>query len=328
MQYTTLGDTGMSVSRIALGCAGFGDSNWRDWVLDEDESREIIERAVELGINYFDTSNLYSLGESERLLGDVLSQYDRDSVVIASKCYYQLDPDNPNSGGLSRKAIDQAIQGSKERLGVDTIDLYQIHRWDYDTDVRETLRAFDDAVTRGDVYHFGASSIWGHQLVEALKASRSMGIDSFATMQNHYNLMYREEEREIIPICQQEGIGFVPWSPLARGTLARPLEKLDATRRGQTDDRTEGHPYLERGGREINQRVQELAEEYDASMAQISLAWMLSNDMVDVPIIGATSVEHLEEAVEAVDINLRKSDVAYLEEPYEPVHVSGKNKTA
>ncbi|WP_256301622.1 aldo/keto reductase [Haloarchaeobius salinus] len=328
MQYTTLGDTGMSVSRIALGCAGFGDSAWRDWVLDEEESREIIERAVELGINYFDTSNLYSLGESERLLGDVLSQYDRDSKVIASKCYYQTDPDNPNSGGLSRKAIDQAIQNSKERLGVDTIDLYQIHRWDYDTDIKETLRAFDDAVTRGDIHNFGASSIWGYQLVEALKTSRSMNIDSFATMQNHYNLMYREEEREIMPICQQEGIAFVPWSPLARGTLARPLENLDATRRGQTDDRTEGHPYLERGGREINERVQELAEEYDASMAQISLAWMLSKDMVDVPIIGATSIKHLEEAVEAVDIDLRESDIAYLEEPYKPVRVSGKNKTA
>ena len=202
MEYITLGSTGMEVSRICLGCMSFGSSEWRDWVLDEDESREIIERAIDLGINFFDTANMYSLGESERVLGDVLADYDRDSQVVATKGYFQMDEDDPNSGGLSRKAIEQELSNSLDRLGMDTIDLYQIHRWDYETPIEETLAALDDAVRRGDVRYVGASSMWAHQFADALRTSEREGYERFATMQNHYNLAYRGEEREMLPLCE------------------------------------------------------------------------------------------------------------------------------
>src|SRR6056297_2417808 len=214
MEYTTLGDTGMEVSRICLGCMSFGSSDWRPWVLDPEDGEEIIERAIELGINFFDTANMYSNGESERVLGSALEGR-RDESVVATKCYFQMD-DDPNSGGLSRKAIEQELENSLDRLGMDTIDLYQIHRWDDDTPIEQTLRALDDAVRRGKVRYFGGSSMWAHQFAEALYTSDSLGLDRFATMQNHYNLAYREEEREMLPLCAQEGIGVIPWSPMAR----------------------------------------------------------------------------------------------------------------
>ncbi|GAA0658842.1 aldo/keto reductase [Salarchaeum japonicum] len=323
MEYTTLGDTGMEVSRICLGCMSFGTPEWREWVLDEDESREIIERAIDLGINFFDTANMYSNGESERVLGDVLSEYDRDSQVVATKAFFQMDDDNPNAGGLSRKAIEQELANSLDRLGMDTIDLYQIHRWDYDTPIEQTLRALDDAVRRNQVRYIGASSMWTHQFADALHASDSLDLERFATMQNHYNLAYREEEREMLPYTQKEGVGVLPWSPLARGFLTRPHEDIDATRRGETEEHMYEHPYREGGGLEINERVEELADEKDVTMAQISLAWVLHKDWVDAPIVGTTSVEHLEDAVEALDIELSDSDIDYLEEPYQPVPVSG-----
>jgi len=323
MEYTTLGTTGMEVSRICLGCMSFGSSEWRDWVLDEDESREIIERAIDLGINFFDTANMYSLGESERVLGNVLADYDRDSQVVATKGYFQMDEDNPNSGGLSRKALEQELSDSLSRLGMDTVDLYQIHRWDDDTPVEQTLRALDDIVRRGQSRYVGASSMWAYQFAEALRTSDLEGLERFQTMQNHYNLLYREEEREMLPLCDREGIGVVPWSPLARGYLARPHEQFEATTRGQTDDYAREHPYFAGGGREVNERVEELAGEYDATMAQIALAWLLGKEWVDAPIVGTTSVEHLEDAVAALDIDLADSDVEYLEAPYEPVPVSG-----
>jgi len=323
MEYTTLGTTGMEVSRICLGCMSFGSSEWRDWVLDEDESREIIERAIDLGINFFDTANMYSLGESERVLGNVLADYDRDSQVVATKGYFQMDEDNPNSGGLSRKALEQELSDSLSRLGMDTVDLYQIHRWDDDTPIEQTLRALDDIVRRGQSRYVGASSMWAYQFAEALRTSDLEGLERFQTMQNHYNLLYREEEREMLPLCDREGIGVVPWSPLARGYLARPHEQFEATTRGQTDDYAREHPYFAGGGREVNERVEELAGEYDATMAQIALAWLLGKEWVDAPIVGTTSVEHLEDAVAALDIDLADSDVEYLEAPYEPVPVSG-----
>ncbi|MFW6458399.1 MAG: aldo/keto reductase [Halodesulfurarchaeum sp.] len=323
MEYTTLGSTGMEVSRIALGCMSFGSSDWREWVLQEEESREIIERAIDLGINFFDTANMYSTGESERILGNVLAEYDRDEQVVATKAYFQMNEDDPNSGGLSRKAIEQELANSLDRLGMDTVDLYQIHRWDYDTPIEETLSALDDAVRRGQVRYIGASSMWAYQFAESLATSDRLRLERFQTMQDHYNLLYREEEREMLPLCDREGIGVIPWSPLARGYLARPHEEFDATTRGEIDDHARDHPYFDGGGREINERVEELAAEYGVTMAQIALAWLLEQDTVDAPIVGTTSVEHLEEAVEALDIDLSKSDREYLEKPYEPVPVSG-----
>jgi aryl-alcohol dehydrogenase-like predicted oxidoreductase len=321
MEYTTLGDTGMEVSRICLGCMSFGSSDWRPWVLDPDEGEEIIERAIDLGINFFDTANMYSNGESERVLGDALDGR-RDESVVATKGYFQMDDEDPNSGGLSRKAIEQELQNSLDRLGMDTIDLYQIHRWDYDTPIEQTLRALDDAVSRGQVRYVGGSSMWAHQFADALHTSDRLGLERFQTMQNHYNLVYREEEREMLPLCQKENVGVMPWSPLARGYLTRPHEEVDATTRGETEEYLYQHPYREGGGPEINERVQQLAADKGVTMAQISLAWLLHKDWVDAPIVGTTSVEHLEDAVEALEISLTSGDIAYLEDPYEPVEVS------
>ena len=323
MEYTTLGNTGMEVSRICLGCMSFGSPEWRDWVLDEAESRPLIERALDLGINFFDTANMYSVGESERVLGNVLSEYDRDRLVVATKGFFQMDEDNRNSGGLSRKAIEQELDNSRERLGMDTVDLYQPHRWDYDTPVKVTLEALDDAVRREKIRYFGASSMWTYQFAEALHTSDRLGLDRFMTMQNHYNLVYREEEREMLPLCDRENVGVIPWSPLARGYLTRPHEEVDATVRGETEQRLYEHPYREGGGPEVNERVQELAAEKGITMAQTALAWVLHKEWVDAPIVGTTSIEHLEEAVEALEVSLSDSDIAYLEEPYEPVPVSG-----
>jgi aryl-alcohol dehydrogenase-like predicted oxidoreductase len=326
MEYTTLGDTGVTVSRICLGCMSFGTGEWRDWVLDPPESREIIERAIDLGITFFDTANVYSRGESERVLGEVLADYDRDEQVVATKVWGSMDPDNPNARGLSRKAIEQELEHSLDRLGVDTVDLYQLHRWDYDTPIAQTLRTLDDLVRRNRVRYLGASSMWAHQFADALHASDRLGLDRFATMQNHYNLAYREEEREMFPLCRREGIGVIPWSPLARGYLTRPHEQFTDTVRGdamsdQFADRVEA--YSGGGGPEINARVAELAADKGVTMAQIALAWVLHQDGVDAPIVGTTSVEHLEDAVEALEIDLSASDQAYLEAPYEPLPVVG-----
>jgi aryl-alcohol dehydrogenase-like predicted oxidoreductase len=320
MEYTTLGDTGVTVSRICLGCMSFGTG--RDWTLDREESEEILERAIDLGINFFDTANVYSTGESEEILGDFLAEYDRDEQVVATKVYGEMG-DDPNAQGLSRKSIEQELQNSLDRLGMETIDLYQIHRWDYDTPIEQTLRTLDDAVRRNQVRYLGASSMWAHQFADALHTSDLANLERFRTMQNHYNLLYREEEREMLPLCEKEDVGVIPWSPLARGYLARPHEETDATTRGETDEYLREHPYLEGGGREINERVAELAEEKGVTMAQIGLAWLLHQEAVDAPIVGTTSVEHLEQAVEATEISLSDSDLEYLEEPYEPLPVAG-----
>ncbi len=322
MDYTTLGKTGLEVSRICLGCMSFGDPDWREWVLEEEESHPIIDRAIDLGINFFDSANMYSVGESERILGTALEGR-RDEMVVATKGFFQMDEDDPNSGGLSRKAIEQELDASRERLGMDTIDLYQTHRWDYDTPIDVTMRALDDAVRREKVRYLGTSSMWTHQFAEAQHTAERQGLDQFQTMQNHYSLLYREEEREMLPYCDKNNIGVIPWSPLARGYLARPHEEFDATTRGQSDRYAKEHPYFEGNGQEINERVQELADEKDVSMAQIALSWVLHKDVVDAPIVGTTSIEHLEEAVEALDISLSDSDIEWLEDPYEPVSVSG-----
>jgi aryl-alcohol dehydrogenase-like predicted oxidoreductase len=287
-------------------------------VLDEDEGRELVERAIELGINFFDTANMYSHGESERVLGDVLADYDRDWPVVATKAFFQMDDENPNAGGLSRKALEQELENSLDRLGMDTIDLYQIHRWDDATPIAETLRTLDDAVRRNQVRYIGASSMWAHQFAAALHTSDRLGLERFVSMQNHYNLAYREEEREMLPLCENKGVGVIPWSPLAGGYLTRPHAEREATERG-AEHLEEQSP----AQKDINERVEELAAEKGVSMAQVGLAWHLHRDAVTAPIVGVSSVEHLEEAVEAVDIDLSASDMEYLEEPYEPRAIEG-----
>ncbi|KAB1193342.1 aldo/keto reductase [Haloferax sp. MBLA0076] len=321
MDYTTFGSTGTTVSELCLGCMSFG-TDWDDWTLGREESRELIERAIELGINFFDTANVYSYGESEEILGEVLAEYDRDEMVVATKVYGQMRDDDPNSGGLSRKAIEQELDNSLDRLGMDTIDLYQIHRWDYDTPIEQTLRALDDAVRRGKVRHVGASSMWAYQFADALYTSDRLGLERFVSMQNLYNLAYREEEREMLPLCAKEDVAVMPWSPLAAGFLTRPHEEFESTTRGEHEADV-GRPYEEGGGPAVNERVQELAEEKDVKMAQIALAWQVHKDWVTTPIVGTSSIEHLEDAVEALDIKLSSSDIDYLEEPYQSVRVSG-----
>jgi aryl-alcohol dehydrogenase-like predicted oxidoreductase len=332
MEYTTLGDTGLEVSRICLGCLAFGSSDYHDWVLDAEESREILDRAVDLGVTYFDTANVYSDGESERVLGSVLSAYDRDRFVVATKVNPTRGPEpyppTGGGGGLSRKAIEQSLAGSLDRLGLDTVDLYQVHRWDDDTPVAETLRTLDDAVRRGQVRYLGASSMWAYQFAEALHVADRRGLDRFVTMQNHYNLVYREEEREMLPLCAREGVGVVPWAPLAQGYLARPHESFGGTTRAESIESSDWlserqRRYRENGGEAVNERVAELAEEKGVSMAQVALAWLLHKDRVDAPILGVRSVEHLEDAVEALSVDLSSSDMDYLEEPYGPVAVVG-----
>lgn len=340
MQYTTLGDTGLEVSRICLGCMSFGPSERSDWLLEGEDAREIVDYAIDAGINFFDTANVYWDGESERILGNALSGYDRDRLVIASKTHPQRSPesypiaqsslgaDESGSSGLSRKAIQQDLAGSLDRLGMATIDLYQIHRWDYATPIAETLGALDDAVRREQVRYIGASSMWAYQFAAALHTSEFTGLERFVSMQNHYNLVYREEEREMLPLCAGEGVGVIPWSPLAAGYLARPDASLGATDRGAAMEESEWLSermacYRRGGGVTINERVGELAEDKGVSMAQIALAWLLHQDVVDAPILGVSSVEHLEDAVEAVALDLSTSDLEYLEEPYEPVPVEG-----
>jgi aryl-alcohol dehydrogenase-like predicted oxidoreductase len=325
MEYTTLGTTGTEVSQICLGCMSFSEDG-DGWNVDREQATEIVDRAVELGVNFFDTANVYNAGESESILGDALAEYDRDEQVVATKVRWPGAKDHRNAVGLSRKTIEQELEHSLDRLGMDTVDLYQIHRWDDDTPIEVTLKTLDDAVRRNQVRYLGASSMWAYQFAEALHTSDNLGLERFATMQNHYNLVYREEEREMVPLCEREGIGAIPWSPLARGYLARPHEAFESTERGANDaeersDRMES--YRSGGGVETNERVQELAAEKGVSMAQISLAWLLHQPAVDAPILGVSSVEHLEDAVEAVDVDLSASDLAYLEEPYEPVGITG-----
>jgi len=326
MEYTTLGDTGLSVSRICLGGMSFGTTDYFDWVLEEDESREIIERAIDLGINFFDTANIYSSGASERILGNVLADYDRDSQVVATKTHPTRSPEKyppEGRGGLSRKAIEQDLHNSLDRLGMDTVDLYHIHRWDYNTPIEGTLRALDDAVRRNQVRYLGASSMWAHQFADGLHTSDRLGLERFANMQNHYSLAYREEEREMLPLCQRQGIGVTPWSPLAKGFLTRPHEDISKTLRGQTDDHLHERPYAEGGNIEVNERVEEIAAQKGVSMAQIAIAWLLHKEWVDAPIVGVESIQHLEEAVEALHINLTDGEIEYLEEPYEPLPITG-----
>lgn len=324
MEYVRLGKTGMKVSRICLGMMTYGTPKWRDWVLDEEASRPFIKRALELGINFFDTADMYSLGVSEEITGRALRDFARrDEVIVATKVYNPMS-DDPNARGLSRKHIMDAIDASLRRLNMEYVDLYQIHRWDYDTPIEETLEALNDVVRAGKARYIGASSMYAWQFAQALYLADLHGWTRFVSMQNHYNLVYREEEREMIPLCQDQGIGVIPWSPLARGFLAgnRTRDKDGETTRSRSDDFAHRMYYTDNDF-DIVDRVRTLAERYGVTNAQIALAWLLHKPGVTSPIIGASKMPHLEQAVAALDIKLSDEDMAYLEEPYRPHPVRG-----
>ncbi len=324
MEYVRLGKTGMKVSRICLGMMTYGTPKWRDWVLDEEASRPFIKRALELGINFFDTADMYSLGVSEEVTGRALRDFARrDEVIVATKVYNPMS-DDPNARGLSRKHIMDGIDASLRRLGMDYVDLYQIHRWDYHTPIEETMDALNDVVKAGKARYIGASSMYAWQFAQALYVADLHGWTRFVSMQNHYNLVYREEEREMIPLCQDQGIGVIPWSPLARGFLAgnRSRDKGGDTTRSQSDEFAHNMYYTDADFTVVD-RVSTLAERYGVTNAQIALAWLLHRPGVTSPIVGASKMPHLEQAVAALDIALTGEDMAYLEEPYQPHRVLG-----
>lgn len=323
MEYVNLGRTGLKVSRICLGCMTYGTPAWREWVLDEATSRPFFKRAIELGINFFDTADMYSLGASEEVTGRALADLaQRDELVIATKVYQPMS-DAPNDRGLSRKHIMASIDRSLRRLGTDYVDLYQIHRYDYETPLEETLEALHDVVKAGKARYIGASSMWAWQLMKALGIQERRGWARFVTMQNHYNLVYREEEREMAPLCLDQGVGLIPWSPLARGFLTgnRPRGSEAATVRGRTD--AYSHAMYNEGDYAVVERVGELAASRGVSNAQVALAWLLSKPGVSAPIIGASKLYQLEEAVAALAVRLTDDEVRLLEEPYTPHTVRG-----
>jgi aryl-alcohol dehydrogenase-like predicted oxidoreductase len=325
MEYTRLGSTGMKVSRICLGCMGFGDvERWtHKWVLNEENSRPIIQKALELGINFFDTANVYSIGASEEILGRALKDFaKRDEVIIATKLHGKMR-EGPNGGGLSRKAILSEIDNSLKRLETDYVDLYQIHRWDYETPIEETMEALNDVVRVGKVRYIGASAMWAWQFQKALYVSEKHGWTRFVSMQNHLNLIYREEEREMLPLCREEKIGSIPYSPLASGRLTRD-RSAESTLRSETDQiqKMKYDATVETDQRVV-ERVAELAKKHEATRTHIALAWLLQKPPVTAPIIGATKIAHLEEAIGALSVKLTPEEVAYLEEPYVPHGVVG-----
>jgi len=315
MQYTTLGSTGLTVSRICLGCMSYGDTQWRSWVLDEAAAQPFFRLALDSGITFFDTANVYSLGMSEEITGRALrSMANMSEIVLATKVFAPMS-DRPNMSGLSRKHIVQACDDSLRRLGVDTIDLYQIHRFDASTPIEETLAALDHLVHQGKVRYIGASSGYAWQLMRALSVSERNGWARFVSMQNHYNLLYREEEREMIPLCREEGLGIIPWSPLARGVLTRPRDKTKGTTTRSVND-----PHADRlyalADWDIVDAVERVAGDRGVPMAQIGLAWLLSKRDVTAPIIGATKIKHLEDAIGALDVTLSADEITSLEAPY------------
>ncbi|MBA2446308.1 MAG: aldo/keto reductase [Nocardioidaceae bacterium] len=324
MRFVKLGSTGLDVSRLALGCMSYGvpDRGNHPWTLTEEESRPHIQRALEQGINFFDTANAYSDGTGEEILGRALRDFARrDEVVVATKVFFPTRP-GPNGAGLSRKAIMTEIDASLRRLGTDYVDLYQIHRWDPTTPIEETLEALHDVVKAGKALYVGASSMYAWQFSKALYTSQLHGWTRFATMQNHYNLLHREEEREMLPLCLDQGVGVIPWSPLARGRLTR--DWSESTQREQSDEVT-GSLYAstEDADRGVVARVAKIAEARHLPRAQIALAWLFSKSAVSAPIVGATKPHHLDDAIAALDVDLTADEIAALEEPYIPRSVVG-----
>ncbi|GGJ12554.1 oxidoreductase [Alicyclobacillus cellulosilyticus] len=324
MEYVKLGHTGLDVSRICFGCMGFGEHppGEKTWHISEEQARSLIQKALAAGINFFDTANVYSRGSSEEILGRALKDFARrDEVVIATKVFFPMH-DGPNSRGLSRKTIMTEIDNSLRRLGTDYIDLYQIHRWDYHTPIEETMEALHDLIKAGKVRYIGASAMYAWQFMKALGVADKHGWTRFVSMQNHYNLIYREEEREMMPLCRSENIAVIPYSPLAGGLLARDVTV--ETLRSQTDQVLhQKYDRMLEHDRVIIDRVGELAAKHGVPRAQIALAWLLHKPGVTAPIVGVTKEHHLTDAIAALDIKLTPEEMAYLEEPYVPHPVVG-----
>jgi aryl-alcohol dehydrogenase-like predicted oxidoreductase len=330
MRYRRLGHSGLQVSRLGIGCMSYGSPAWRPWVLDEAAARPFFVRALDAGINFFDTADMYSLGVSEEVTGRLLRELGRrDELVIATKVNFPMGPSahTPNMGGLSRKHILQACDASLRRLGITTIDLYQIHRFDAEVPIDETLEALNDLVRSGKVRYIGASSGSAWRMARALSLSEQRGWARFVSMQNHYNLLYREEEREMIPLCVDQGIGLIPWSPLARGVLTRPRPadadvRSGGTARSGSDDYSP-KLYDQASDWAVVDAVEQLARQRGLPMAQIALAWLLSRPGVVAPIVGATKLSHLNDAIAALDVTLSAEECALLEAPYRPHGVKG-----
>lgn len=324
MEYVRFGSTGMRVSKICLGCMTYGvpERGTHPWTLDEEQSRPFIRKALDLGINFFDTANSYSDGTSEEILGRALRDFaQRDAVVIATKGFFPWG-DRPNQGGLSRKALMAAIDASLLRLGTDYVDLYQIHRWDYETPIEETLEALHDIVKAGKARYIGASSMYAWQFAQALYTAERHGWTRFVSMQNYYNLLYREEEREMLPLCQNQQIAVIPWSPLARGRLTRDWEA--GSRREETDEVGKRlYAVAEDADRQVVERVAQIAEQRGIPRAQVALAWLAHKPNVTAPIVGASKPQHLDDAVAALSVTLSAQEIGQLEEPYQPHPVLG-----
>jgi len=326
MDYVKLGNTGLDVSKLCLGCMSFGVAErWiHQWVLNEEQSRVVIKKALDLGINFFDTANVYSDGTSEEIVGRAIKDYaNRDEIVLATKVYNRMH-EGPNGAGLSRKAIMSEIDKSLKRLGTDYVDLYQIHRWDYHTPIEETMEALHDVVKAGKARYIGASAMYAWQFQKALYVAEKNGWTRFVSMQNHLNLIYREEEREMLPLCKEEKIGVIPYSPLASGRLTR--DWAVSTHRSETDQiQKSKYDKTADTDRVVVERVATIAENHGVPRINIALAWLLQKEPVTAPIIGATRTSHLEDAVGALTITLSPEEIAFLEEPYVPHSIVGFN---
>jgi 1-deoxyxylulose-5-phosphate synthase len=317
MEYVRLGKTGLKVSRFCLGMMSFGDPGWRPWIIGEEDAEPFIRKAAGAGVNFFDTADAYSGGVSEEITGRLLKKTfaRREDYVLATKVFFATD-DGPNEQGLSRAHIMAGVDASLRRLGVDYIDLYQIHRWDDDTPIEETMEALHDVVRSGKARYIGASSMKAWQFAKAQHTAGLGGWTRFVTMQNHYNLLYREEEREMIPQCVDMGVGIIPWSPLARGVLTRPRSAGESTNRAESD--TFSGPWYEPSNQEIIDAVEAVARERGVTMAQVALAWHFSKPGVTSPIVGATKLHHLDDALGALDLALTDEEISRLELPYTP----------
>ena len=325
MDYTTLGKTGLKVSRLCLGCMSYGSSKWRDWVLDEEESRPFLKQALDAGINFFDTADMYSNGASEEVTGRALKKLGsrREEIVIATKVYNPTG-ESPNERGTSKKHVRHAIDASLRRLGLDYVDLYQIHRYDATTPMEETLEALTDVINQGKALYIGASSMFAWEFARFLYLADQHGYARFVSMQNHYNLVYREEEREMNPLCREEGIGLIPWSPLARGFLAgnrRPADRGETTR--SKSDEFAHQLYYQESDFQVVDRVTQIAKKRGVNSVQVALAWILQQPGLTAPIIGATKAHHLDDAVKALELKLEPEELKALEEPYRPHPVLG-----